>query len=170
MAKLFAPLKWPEIWPVLALLVSLAMLGAAHAFERFGGLEPCLLCLRQREVYWAAMALAAFSLALARAGGRWPLLGLVPLCAAFAYGTWLAGFHAGVEWGWWPGPAACSGAGGDVDVRAVLEALGRSQSAPSCDKAAWRLAGISMAGYNAMISFGLAIAGASAVFDRKAQR
>jgi len=45
-------------WTAFALAAALAMLGAAHAFERFGGLPPCSLCLKQREVYWAAVAIA----------------------------------------------------------------------------------------------------------------
>ena len=45
-------------WTAFALAASLALLGAAHAFERFGGLAPCNLCLKQREVYWGAVAIA----------------------------------------------------------------------------------------------------------------
>ena len=48
------PLSLRTAWPVLAALASAAMLAAAHAFETFGGYAPCMLCLRQREVYWAA--------------------------------------------------------------------------------------------------------------------
>ena len=45
-------------WTAFALAASLAMLGAAHAFERFGGLAPCNLCLKQREVFWGAVAIS----------------------------------------------------------------------------------------------------------------
>ena len=45
-------------WTVFALAASLSLLAAAHAFERFGGLAPCNLCLKQREVYWVAVAIA----------------------------------------------------------------------------------------------------------------
>lgn len=159
----------PRIWPWLALLASVVMLGAAHAFERFGGLAPCLLCLRQREVYWVAMAVAAACLGLGRLGKLWPVLGGMVLSAVFLYGTWLAAFHAGVEWGWWPGPAACASSAGGVSASAVLEALGSAQAAPSCDTAPWRLAGLSMAGYNALISLVLALASAYGVFNRKAR-
>jgi len=146
-------------WPVWALLASAAMLAAAHAFERFGGYAPCLLCLRQREVYWTAGGLALAILAVSRwksgvrAGGS-AALGLV-----FLFGAGLAGFHAGVEWDWWQGPAACAAAasGSDLSVGSVLEALGAPQRAPGCDTAPWRLAGLSMAGYNALISLGLSL-------------
>ena len=54
-------------WPLVAALVSAAMLAIAHAFERFGGLAPCTLCLRQREVYWVALAVGLVGFALASA-------------------------------------------------------------------------------------------------------
>lgn len=154
-------------WPWLAMLACLAMLGAAHAFERFAKLEPCLLCLRQREVYWLGIPVALASLILARFGGKWPHLrlrawGLVVLSVIFLYGAWLAGFHAGVEWHFWPGPAACAPSSGGVNVDAVLEALGSVQKAPSCDAAQWRLFGLSMAGYNTLISLKLAVLSALA--------
>lgn len=162
----------PRVWPWLAVLASVAMLGAAHAFERFGGLAPCLLCLRQREVYWLALGMGLALVLLERFGRRWPSLplarwGLAALAAVFVYGGGLAGYHAGVEWHFWPGPAACAPSSGGLSARAVLEALGSAQKAPSCDEAPWRLAGISMAGYNALISLGLAIASAIAVVHRK---
>ena len=52
------PTRW---WTAFALAASLSMLGAAHAFERFGGLAPCNLCLKQREVYWGAVAIAVLA-------------------------------------------------------------------------------------------------------------
>jgi len=56
MKRLYSILmRW---WTVFAFVISAAMLAAAHAFERFGGLDPCNLCLKQREVYWAALAVS----------------------------------------------------------------------------------------------------------------
>jgi disulfide bond formation protein DsbB len=64
-------------------------------------------------------------------------------------------FHAGVEWQWWPGPSACTTGyvfTGKLDLNAPV---------PRCDVAAWRLLGISMAGYNAVVSLGTAALGAA---------
>jgi len=153
-------------WIPVALAASLAMLATAHAFERFGGYAPCLLCLKQREVYWVAagMALVAF------AGMRSPALralrpwmGLA-LGLVFLFGAGLAAFHAGVEWKWWPGPAACAAGGGSVaglDMGGLIDGSLKIRE-PSCDNAAWRLAGLSMAGWNAVMSLGLATAGVAA--------
>jgi disulfide bond formation protein DsbB len=67
-------------------------------------------------------------------------------------------YHAGVEWHWWSGPAACSGSAFQVSG-----ALDLNAHVVSCDHAAWRLFGISMAGYNAAISLGAALLAAAAL-------
>jgi disulfide bond formation protein DsbB len=146
-------------WRLCALLASAGMLAVAHAFETFGGLAPCPLCLRQREVYWAAMALAAAFMVIVRlpGGPRWREATCWVLALVFLGGAGLAAFHAGVEWKFWPGPATCLGAAGGVsaaDLQALLE--GAPVETPSCDKAAWVFAGLSMAGWNAVISLILA--------------
>lgn len=158
----------PRVWLWLALAASIAMLSNAHAFERFGGFAPCLLCLRQREVYWLAIGVTLAVLALARFTSLpFARVGAAMLSAVFLYGAGLAAYHAGVEWHWWRGPAACASAATGVSASAVLEALGSVQKAPSCDSAPWRLLGLSMAGYNALISLALALVSAGTVLNRK---
>jgi disulfide bond formation protein DsbB len=149
-----------RVWPVWALLISAAMLAIAHAFQTFGGLEPCTLCLQQRDVYWTALAVAAVALIAARTPARgWfsPLFRLL-LVGVFAAGAAIAARHAGAEWKWWPGPQTCSGGGGGAVSAADLARLmnGAKISAPRCDEAAWRFLGLSMAGWNFLISVGLA--------------
>ncbi|KQZ32264.1 disulfide bond formation protein B [Caulobacter sp. Root1472] len=147
-------------WPLLAFIACAVMLGAAHAFETFGKLAPCLLCLKQREVYWVTGAVALVAVVLTRTAWadkvRRPLILLIGL--GFLYGAGVAAYHAGAEWKWWPGPAACAagGAASADDLVAMLK--GVKIAAPSCDKAVWIFLGLSMAGWNAVISLGLAIA------------
>lgn len=160
--------RFRPLWPALASIASATLLAAAHAFETFGGYAPCGLCLRQREVYWAALALAAAGWLLVRTKRLAPEVLALLLAAVFGAGLVVAAFHAGVEWKWWPGPTTCSGGGvGPVslDDLSGLLAGGRVRP-PACDEAAWRLFGVSMAGYNAAISLGLAIAGSIAAFAR----
>jgi disulfide bond formation protein DsbB len=150
-------LRW---WPLAAFLASATMLAIAHAFQTFGGLEPCNLCLKQREVYWTALGVAGVGVLLSRFNWttRSRLAVLFLLGAIFLYGAGLAAFHAGVEWKWWPGPTTCvagSGVSAD-DLTAMLG--GASIKAPACDVAAWVFLGLSMAGWNALISLGLAAA------------
>jgi disulfide bond formation protein DsbB len=148
-------------WPVAALLASAAMLATAHGFQ-FAGYQPCALCLRQREVYWVAMAVAAAAFLAPRLikAPILPTLGNIALALVFLWSLGVATYHAGAEWKFWPGPTTCAAAGsGSFDAKSVLEALDKPMHPPSCEDAAWRLFGISMAGYNALIS--AALAGAS---------
>ena len=132
---------------------SLFALLAAHAFERIGGLVPCPLCLNQREVHWTALALASIGWGFARFR---PQFGTLPatlavLCIVFLFSTGLGLYHAGVEYGFWPGPTTCASYAIDF-----LDPEALSRSATPCDQVAWDLFGISMAGYNALLSLGLA--------------
>lgn len=152
----------PRAYLGLAAVASLVMLAAAHAFERLGGYAPCLLCLRQREVYWLALVVALAGLVLL-ARSREPLLPRVLpllLAAVFLTGAGVAAYHAGVEWKWFPAPTACGGVGGNVQA-SDIDALLRGQGGPMvrCDEAAWSFAGLSMAGWNALVSLGLAALG-----------
>ena len=146
-------------WLLIGAIAAAALLAGAHAFETFGHLAPCELCYSQRNVHWLALWVGAlgFGVSFWRPGtARLAslLLGLVFL-ASVAY----AGYHAGVEWKWWPGPTACTGPHGPTTVTAADMARllsGGAQQIVRCDEAAWRMFGISMAGYNTLISAVLA--------------
>jgi len=147
-------------WPFSAAVASALMLATAHAFEQFGGLEPCTLCLRQREVYWAALGIGLVGAVLQRAPGKPWLVRIV--CAAlaltFLVSAAVAAYHAGVEWKWWPGPQACAAGGSAGDIGAGIDAMlgGGKVAPPACDKAAWVFLGLSMAGWNVLVSLVLA--------------
>ena len=158
-----------SLWPVLALMASLAMLGAAHAFQQFGNMFPCELCLRQRDVYWAAAAMALTGLVLARIQPRQRFLVAlnVLLGMVFVTGTIVAGYHVAVEWGFIE--AGCSAAGG-VDVTNLdMGDLDKPMVVGNCGEVPWSMLGISMAGWNALISAGLAICSFYAARGAQAQ-
>lgn len=152
----------PRIAFLLGGGVSASLLAGAHLFEHVGGLAPCLLCLEQREVHWTALGVAGLGLAVsyflpARQTLR---ITLFVLAAVFLASAILGGYHAGVEWDFWEGPQACAGGGGelsleDFDPSAIFTA--ELPAGPPCKIAAWRMLGISMAGYNALISLALAL-------------
>ena len=135
---------------------SAALLAGAHLFEKVGGLAPCILCLDQREAHWAALGVAAAGLIAARLFssklGAAAAVGAAALVYAVSAG--LAFYHTGVEYKFWPGPAICAG-GGPVDLGDIAAALEGAVDAPSCEDAAWRMLGVSMAGYNMLASAGL---------------
>ena len=144
-------------WPLVAALSSLLMLGIAHAFETFGHLAPCTLCLKAREVYWVALTVGAvgFAAQTVLKDDRARRLASLPLAAIFLFGIGVAIYHAGAEWKFWPGPKTC--ASGAIPHLTSLDAVlqGDKIKAPSCDEAAWVFLGLSMAGWNALISLKL---------------
>ena len=147
-------------WPLLAFLSSALMLAIAHAFQSFGGLAPCHLCLKQSEVYWAAGTISLIVFILRRTP-LWTSLRTpanLLLGAIFLYGAGLATYHAGAEWKWWPGPSSCSGVGfaGAADLEVMLKGTAKIK-APACDQAPWVFLGLSMAGWNVLISLKLAV-------------
>lgn len=140
---------------LLALLLPAALLAGAWSFQIFDRLPPCEMCHWQRWPHYAALIVALLALA---ASGR-PILSrlLVVLAALLILGSGaIAIFHMGVEHRWWPGPAHCTGGsfGGADPLRALLAAR-----IVRCDVAPWSLFGISLAGWNAILSIlgGLAI-------------
>ena len=154
-------------WLLIAAFVAAAMLATAHTFQHFG-YEPCALCLRQREIYWAALAVALGGVAVTRGDGRRVVA--LALGGLFVTGLTVAVYHAGAEWAWWPGPATCAGSAGPVSASAMGDLLGGAKvHPPACDHADWRLAGLSMAGWNALVSAGLACVSLSLAFLRVAR-
>lgn len=141
--------------PAWLAVAGIVMLGGAFLFQHVGGLQPCILCVYQRWPWGIAIGLGIIALILLRqpkARGAIALLG----CLTLLVGAGIAAFHVGVEQGWWEGTAGCgstlSGGGSIEDITAQLFAT----PVVRCDEIAWSLAGISMAGYNFLISLVLA--------------
>ena len=135
---------------VLALAVPAALLGGALLAQYGFGLPPCEMCWWQRYPHIAALLFAALGWATRR--DAFVALAAIAILVSGALGA----YHAGVEYGWWKGMTACTttaAAGGDP-----LEAI---MNAPivRCDVAPWTLGGVSLAGFNFLISTaaGLAI-------------
>ena len=148
----------PYLAPLAVVAVSLAALAAAFASQIWGGLEPCVLCIYQRYIYGAAIAVGLVIIGLT----RWPALGRLGMALAalvFLAGAGTAFFHVGVEQLWWQGTAACHGPVFDpkLSLDELAEAMMNTRFV-SCDQIPWSLFGISIAGYNVLASLGLAAA------------
>lgn len=128
---------------------SAALLLGAFGFQLLG-YAPCKLCLWQRWPHAAAIAIGAMILTTGMRGLAW--LGAAAAAVTGALGI----YHTGVEQGWWEGPTTCT-AGGTLGGSAE-DLLGQIMTAPliRCDEVAWSLAGLSMASWNAILSFALA--------------
>jgi disulfide bond formation protein DsbB len=147
-------------------LAGAAILGSALAFQHLGGLAPCELCYWQRYPFW--VAIPAGALAFALPAWRPYLLALAGV--ALAIGAGVAVFHVGVEQHWWQGTAACGSprppAGSIEELRARLLAA----PVVRCDEPQWTLLGVTMAGYNVLLSGGLAalaLAGAARAWKER---
>lgn len=133
-----------------AAAASLLLLLAALAFQYLGGLAPCPLCVWQRWPHGVAVALGLLILVL-------PLRAFAAVgTLAMLVGAGIAGYHTGVEAGWWMGPASCVGP--DTAGVSSEQLLDQILAAPvaRCDEVAWRWLGLSMASWNALASLGLA--------------
>ncbi len=136
--------------------ISVVILAIAYISQYSFGLKPCILCLYQRVPYSLNIVFGGLALLATYRYPRLTALLLFFSALVFFAGAGIAGFHAGVEYGWWKGLSAC---GGDIlPENASLEELRRSitqQAIVRCDKPAWTLFGISMAGYNVALSLAL---------------
>ncbi len=171
MAKesLIAHLNRPAAAAAIVLVVALATIAAALAFEHLGGYAPCPLCLQERYAYYAGIPLAVVALATARGQGAGLLprilLGLIAL--GFLINAGLGVYHSGVEWHWWPGPAACGTIQNITgEAGSLVQSLSKTRVI-ACDEAPWRFLGLSFAGWNAVISAGLALVALMGALGRR---
>jgi len=150
-------------------LGAMATLLGAWFFEYALGYAPCPLCLQQRIPYYLVIPLAVIVAAgvCARWPRRWLAAGLAVIALAMLVSAGLGAYHSGVEWKWWAGPAACGATLGELGSGNLLERV-QTTRIVRCDEAAWRFLGLSLAGWNVLIS--LALAGIAAVGAQKAAR
>ena len=148
--------------PAFAAALIVAIVGAltiagAWFFELVVKLKPCPMCLEQRWPYYIGVPLAlAVTLAASRKAPRVIVAGgLAVLVGLMLWGAYMGAFHAGVEWKLWLGPQECSGAPELGPAGGLLDRL-QTINITRCDEAAWRFLGLSLAGYNALISLALA--------------
>lgn len=141
----------PQRAALLIFVVSLATIVGAWIFEYFG-YAPCELCLMQRWAYYTGVPLALIVAVLAPANTGLARAGLAALALLWLASMVFGIYHSGVEWKWWAGPSTCTAQAGftgglpDLSAPVVL-----------CDTPAIRILGLSLAGWNALISLALAL-------------
>ena len=148
--------------------IAAATLAGAWYFQLVRDIRPCPLCLEQRYAYYLAVPLGALvALAAARDVSRAAVLaGLAILAGAALGNSWLGTYHAGVEWGLWKGPTECTGPIGNFGgTGSLLERL-KTVKVIRCDEVQWRFLGLSLAGYNVLISLSMAAIAAWGIAGR----
>ena len=161
--------SWTVLWPcfaatrlqppaaIVAIVGALTICGFFF-FEYVLGYPPCPLCLDQRNAFYVSVPLAALLWLGANHGASSKVMiaGFAVIAAIMLWNAGLSAYHAGVEWKFWPGPADCSGPINSLG--SANDMLKRLQNIRivRCDEAAWRFLGISLAGYDVLVSLFLA--------------
>ena len=138
--------------------IAAATLAGAWFFQLVLDIRPCPLCLEQRYAYYLAVPLGALvALAASPSAPRAVVLAGLGILALAALGNaWLGGYHAGVEWGVWQGPTDCTGPVGNLGSAGDLLKRLDTVKVIRCDEVQWRFLGLSLAGYNVLISLMMA--------------
>ena len=145
----------PALTAALAIAgIAVATLAGAWFFELVLDIRPCPLCLEQRYAYYLAMPLGALvAFAAAKDAPRGVLVAGLGLLALAALGNaGLGAYHAGVEWKFWEGPTDCTGPIGNLGSAGNLLQRLDTVKVIRCDEVQWRFLGLSLAGYNVLIS------------------
>jgi disulfide bond formation protein DsbB len=150
----------------LILFAAVAVILMALGFQYIGGYPPCPLCLQQRYAYYAGIPVVFLALVLVAADRRTLAAVLfLAVAAGFLANAGLGVYHAGVEWKFWAGPDTCGAAQGlSKTAGGLLESLEKSRVV-RCDEASWRFMGLSFAGWNVLISLGLAAGSVAAAVE-----
>ncbi len=160
MTELFKLLRKDPVSSAAAIvfIIGLATIGGFFFFEYVLGYPPCPVCLDQRMAFYASVPLAALLWLGASFGAarKVLLLGFLAIAALMLWNTGLSAFHAGVEWKFWPGPTDCSGPLNSLGSAGSMMQKLQNIRIVRCDEAAWRLFGISLAGYDVLVSLFLA--------------
>lgn len=148
-------------WPLLLAGGSLLLMLGAWGFQYIGGYPPCALCYDQRHIHLTVIALGLIfgvALIVRPSLAKFAPWMIFAIAAVLVYSAGFAFWHAGIEYDWWEGPATCTTTGGapQVDLSCIING---TDCGPIvlCDEAAWTLLGISMAGFNALISGAMAL-------------
>ncbi|MFO0995752.1 MAG: disulfide bond formation protein B [Alphaproteobacteria bacterium] len=143
----------PRLFAGALALVSAGLLATVFIMQYGFGLEPCPLCVWQRYPHGAVIAAGIIGALMGGRAARW-LIAAAGL--AFLVTAGIGGFQVGVEQHWWEGLASCTGGAGVPGSLEELQAqLGKPPS-PRCDEVPWSLFGISLAGYNLLVSLAIA--------------
>ena len=155
----------PNVANYLVGLVCCLVLATAYAFEYLANLQPCVLCIYQRIPYAVVIGLM-LAAAIVRKNSQFNTILFIATSVVFAIGSTIAIFHIGIEQHLWQGTPECGNFMETDSVEALRKQL-LAQPIVRCDEVAWSLFGISMTGYNFLISTSLLLYSLVIVFQRK---
>jgi disulfide bond formation protein DsbB len=137
---------------LIALVLPVVLLGGALGSQYLGGLHPCEMCYWQRWPHAAAMLLAALAFTVPAESGRGRTLTLLAALGIAISGA-IGVYHAGVEAKIFEGFTQCTATGRGLTPDEFLKQITHAPLI-RCDEVQFRFLGISMAGWNAILSLG----------------
>ncbi len=147
---------WLKRGPWLAILLSASLWIGALGFQHIGGMQPCQMCYWQRHAHKVVLVIALLAILTCQLSksGKWDRTFVILIGLAFVVSFGLAFWHTGVEYKWWAGPKTCSATSTITEITPadISKIFEPGVKLPSCSDAPWHLMGVSMAGYNALIS------------------
>jgi disulfide bond formation protein DsbB len=137
---------------LIALLLPAALLGGALGSQYLGGLHPCEMCYWQRWPHGAAILLALLSF-VGQAGSPRSRTLVLLAALAIAISGCIGVYHAGVEAKIFEGFTQCTATARATNTADLLKQIVHAPLV-RCDEVQFRFLGISMAGWNAILSLG----------------
>jgi disulfide bond formation protein DsbB len=162
----------PAAAAAIVAVIGALTIGGFLFFQYVLGYPPCPLCLDQRNAFYVSVPLAALLWLGANYGASDKVIiaGFAVITAVMLWNAGLSAYHAGVEWKFWPGPADCSGPINNLGSASDMLKRLQDIRIVRCDEAAWRFLGISLAGYDVLVSLFLAAVAAWGVMASLARR
>jgi disulfide bond formation protein DsbB len=162
----------PAAAAAIVAVIGALTIGGFLYFQYVLGYPPCPLCLDQRNAFYVSVPLAALLWLGANYGASEKVMiaGFAVITAVMLWNAGLSAYHAGVEWKFWPGPADCSGPINSLGSASDMLKRLQDIRIVRCDEAAWRFLGISLAGYDVLVSLFLAAVAAWGVMASLARR
>jgi disulfide bond formation protein DsbB len=146
------PLRPAATARLIALLLPLALLGGALGSQYLGGLYPCEMCYWQRWPHAVAIVLAALAFSAPAEVPRARTLTMLAALAIAVSGA-IGVYHAGVEAKIFQGFTTCTAMSKGLSPAEILRQINHAPLI-RCDQVQFRFLGISLAGWNAILSLG----------------
>ena len=139
-----------KYWFYLVTLFSVVALAFALIAEYYFDLQPCAMCLKQREPYYIIIAGFILVMILKWQDKIWFYVGVQIVSI---YGLFYSLWHVGIENKILAGPSSCSGGLNISSNTSSLKEQIISKAVINCEEVAWSIFGLSAATMNSLLLF-----------------
>ena len=151
-----------KYWFYLVTLFSVVAIASALIAEYYFDLQPCAMCLKQREPYYIIIAGFILVMILKWQDKIWFYVGVQIVSI---YGLFYSLWHVGIENKILAGPSSCSGGLNISTNTSSLKEQIISKAVINCEEVAWSIFGLSAATMNSLLLFLIFIINAIYIFN-----